>query len=356
MASKRPLVHYSGTLKELVDNDTLDVRGFLDVVAAATTARIYSTGGDSTLRVMRPAGYTGRLDFGTGASTRWSLQVDNSAESGSNAGSSLVLYRYSDAGSGSTAFSIDRATGAISLFGSVSTNGNISATSGTVSAINASFTGTISVSSTATFGGNVTGPAYFWNGATNGFQPQSGTYNTTGSYRVNTVWNATPGQGDNSYAGAYHQPGVDSFFQLNQGGGGAYFRFRNDGWGASNNGWTTHSDARLKFDIADIEEVQARVMALPVKTFRKYSETVGMAGPKLAPLRVGVIAQDAVVALPEAVHDAIDLELNEYRLSVDYGMVGALALAGVQDLYTRLDAALSRIQELERALNPSGTA
>lgn len=292
------------------------------------------------------SGQVAQLHGYKGTTARWTMALgDTNAETGSDAGSHFRIWRWNDAGTVSTeAFAIGRNDGICYLFKGLSVTAGDASISGTV---NAGALGVV---------GNATASAYFFNGGTTAINPVSGTWQSDGTYRYNILFNLTAGQGDVSYGGTWHQPAVASFLQFVQGGSGAYFRLQNDGWGRSNNGWTTHSDIRFKFDIQPLDRVRERVEALPAKLFRKTMETIGPNGPRVAPLRVGVIAQDAEVALPEAVHEDLTLEGDDTRLSVDYGMVGTLALAGVQDLYARLDAALSRIQELERALHPSGNA
>lgn len=64
------------------------------------------------IAISKAAGTDRRLIFQTAGVGRWGLEVDGAVESASNAGSSLVIRRYSDEGlSVDTPFLVDRATG-----------------------------------------------------------------------------------------------------------------------------------------------------------------------------------------------------------------------------------------------------
>jgi hypothetical protein len=82
-----------------------------------------------SLQVRTPsAGFGGTLGFSTAASTRWEVQKNSTAESGSNAGSDFGINRYSDAGSYiDTPIFIARSTGIVTLSqGANITGGNLS--------------------------------------------------------------------------------------------------------------------------------------------------------------------------------------------------------------------------------------
>ena len=67
--------------------------------------------GNSTVYIGRPAGADGRVIFRTGNSARWTFGVESTAESGSNAGSNLIINAYSDTGVFiDSPMSIERAT------------------------------------------------------------------------------------------------------------------------------------------------------------------------------------------------------------------------------------------------------
>lgn len=187
--------------------------------------------------------------------------------------------------------------------------------------------------------------SFYWQGGQNALVPQSGSYATDGTSRWNIIWNTTPGQGDTGYAGHWHQPGVISFFQVQQ--AGVYMRYNNSGRLSVATAYDVYSDRRLKHDINDLTDIRERVESMPVKTFRKNAEAVGMAGPQIAPLNIGVIAQDAEVRNPEIVRRQLDLDNPDDpdpMRTVDAAGAGFIALAGVQDLYRRIDELTARLE------------
>lgn len=126
----------------LGDAATLDVGATAGTVAAGDDARIagalQTTGGTVTgdiavnggiLRIENTPGTFRQLQYGSGtaeADTRWSIHVNNTAESGGNAGSNWRLVRYSDAGEALDApIGVDRATGAVALGGALTVTGPV---------------------------------------------------------------------------------------------------------------------------------------------------------------------------------------------------------------------------------------
>ena len=101
------------------------------------------TGG--AMFIDKPAGNHRVLHFDTSGADRWTLDVDNTAESGSNAGSNLLLSNYNDAGTFiSNVLSITRATGIATWANAVNFTGGINVGAGSPLSINTS--GTITTS------------------------------------------------------------------------------------------------------------------------------------------------------------------------------------------------------------------
>lgn len=81
---------------------------------AVITAK--SSAGDALLIADGPAATSRKVQFSTDGTARWRVGAGNQTESGSNAGSSFDISRYSDAGAYvDTPFSIDRATGKVTI-------------------------------------------------------------------------------------------------------------------------------------------------------------------------------------------------------------------------------------------------
>lgn len=90
-----------------------------DTMTGALTVQDDLSVDGGVLRINGDPGTFRQIQYGSGASeaaTRWSIHVNNTAESGGNAGSNLRIVRYSDAGEALDApLGIDRATGAVAL-------------------------------------------------------------------------------------------------------------------------------------------------------------------------------------------------------------------------------------------------
>lgn len=99
---------------------TFDTAGKVGVGTTSPGAdlTIYDHGGtnEATLGIDGTAGTNRELSFTTSGISRWIFGEDNTAESGSNAGSNLILNAYSDAGAYlSTALYINRASGKVGI-------------------------------------------------------------------------------------------------------------------------------------------------------------------------------------------------------------------------------------------------
>lgn len=101
-------------------NPTLSLPQDIHTTANPTFADLTlgsNAGTTRTLKFNAAAGNGRRLQFQTGGVDRWFFTIDNSAESGANAGSNYNIARYSDAGAllGTTAFTILRASGNVGM-------------------------------------------------------------------------------------------------------------------------------------------------------------------------------------------------------------------------------------------------
>lgn len=112
---------------------TLSVTGTLSASKAASNAVTIASTGSSVQLILNGAASFGKvLELHTGGLLRWDLRSNATPESGSNAGSDLIINRYNDAGvSLGFALSIVRATGAVSLAGATT----ITFTDGTTAAL-----------------------------------------------------------------------------------------------------------------------------------------------------------------------------------------------------------------------------
>jgi hypothetical protein len=94
----------------------IDSAGMKSTGSGSVTGQVESTAGAAQSVVNRPAGQTGSFRLRTAGSDRWSLNADNTAEAGANAGSDLALFAFDDAGASlGSVFTIVRATRVLSF-------------------------------------------------------------------------------------------------------------------------------------------------------------------------------------------------------------------------------------------------
>ncbi|MFQ2201045.1 pyocin knob domain-containing S74 family peptidase [Aeromonas hydrophila] len=94
------------------------------------------------------------------------------------------------------------------------------------------------------------------------------------------------------------------------------------------------SDIRLKSNVVKLDRVLDRCAAIDAYSYEKNGSR-----------EVGVIAQDVALGLEDAVgHTEVD---GEDRLTVNYGSISTLALAGVNELHTLVKELRSEIEELK---------
>lgn len=95
----------------------LSATGLVVTSAAATaTGGVISAANDALTVLDRPAGKVGKARWRTGGLDRWSLEANSTAESGSNAGSDMVLRSYDDAGSAiEDVMTANRAAGTVTI-------------------------------------------------------------------------------------------------------------------------------------------------------------------------------------------------------------------------------------------------
>lgn len=147
--------------------NTTAYAGNLSATNFASPSGVSVSSGGAVLLANRPAAQNGIVRYQTAGSDRWWAGVNNSAESGSNAGSNYIVQRYSDAGSViDSPLTIVRSTGVVQLSDGVSLP---QLTVATLPTCNASYKGVLAAVSDATSptynatltgGGSVSVPVY----------------------------------------------------------------------------------------------------------------------------------------------------------------------------------------------------
>ena len=114
---------------------------------------------------------------------------------------------------------------------------------------------------------------------------------------------------------------------------------------------TANSDARLKTDIETIPNAMSKVSALTGITYKRIdlSEPDAATGFQRDVRHTGVLAQDLLAVLPEAVEGAIDGQQPEdgTYLSVAYGNMAGLFIEALKEQQATIEALAQRIETLE---------
>ena len=114
---------------------------------------------------------------------------------------------------------------------------------------------------------------------------------------------------------------------------------------------TANSDARLKTDIETIPNAMSKVSALTGITYKRtdLSEVDPATGFQYDVRHTGVLAQDLLAVLPEAVEGAINGQQPEdgSYLSVAYGNMAGLFVEALKEQQATIEALTQRIETLE---------
>jgi hypothetical protein len=337
-------------------NGNETVGGTLAVAGNTTTNGVLSaapTTGDGAVVISRAAGNYGFLRLQTAGVNRWNLQVNNEAESGSNAGSSLSLYAIGDTGTSlGSVFNVLRATQVVAFtqrptFAGKTPwdNGNLvnPATLDTAQ----TFTAAKTFAATTLCNGQVTVAA-----------------NSGGSYTASTINLSSP-----------NVPG----FGFNAGGFGATLAYAGGSPGAFQfmdfqrssyypivcSTLTQASDVALKTDVAPQTKILEKLRG-------KRTVTYALKADPSRTRHIGVIAQEWQADFPELVvgtcadidedgdfiahqYDSDGNEIygpngkpeSREALGFNYANASAVALQAVIELQEKLESALARIAELE---------
>jgi hypothetical protein len=232
-----------------------------------------------------PAGVAKVLNFWTGNSPRWNIQADSSAESGGNVGSTLVFSRFSDAGTFiDNPLSISRFDGSLNL------------------------------------------PAVL-----NRYMIQSyGTY-YNGTFD-GTSWLKCPSPRGTMTLSTVDLPAAWHGWRMSV--DAQVFDFQSTGQGYAQVSWLTYSDRRLKESLEPIKDALAKVADLTGYTFERNDAKELDGTPRK---QAGLIAQDVLPVLPQAVSEAHDGDMNPV-MALDYNAIVALLVNAVKELTVRVAA------------------
>jgi hypothetical protein len=114
---------------------------------------------------------------------------------------------------------------------------------------------------------------------------------------------------------------------------------------------TANSDARLKTDIETIPNAMSKVSALTGITYKRtdLSEPDSATGNQYDVRHTGILAQDLLTVLPEAVEGAVNGQQPEdgSYLSVAYGNMAGLFIEALKEQQATIEALTQRIETLE---------
>lgn len=333
--------------------DTMTGNLVVAVTGAAATISADSSNSDAGILLDKGAsGKSAFLQSYTNGVVRWQQDWGNSAaESGGNAGSDFAIHRFNDAGTFlSTALSIARNTGNVSISSSLSVTGSVTGSAGLISGAGVTAAGTIQTTGsffTSTASNyHTTGGAFvttdnvtFTTTVNSGGLTNTGA-SLSGSTYFRNILDTNP-QGANNILSSQHQPGVIALWQMQV--IGVPFSFKSSGRGEANVAWDVVSDRRTKTNIQPVTDIFERLRSMPVYTFERIDEPVSLAGPSRPTRHVGVLAQEVQVRNPELVTIAGTEELTD-RLVVNYDPIGPLAAAGVVKLLERIEALEAKLE------------
>jgi len=246
---------------------------------------ITPTAGEASLTFQAAAAQNKILYFQTSTSKRWAVASNATAESGANAGSDFSITRYTDAGAlVDSPLSIFRSDGSMLVLGNL--NRYIFKTSGVYN-----------------------------NGTYDGVQWLN-TNSTRGTMNLLTV----------DLPASWHgwRMGVDA----------QVFDFQSSGSGYAQVSWLTYSDRRLKESLEPIKDALAKVADLTGYTFER-NDAKELDGT--ARKQAGLIAQDVLPVLPQAVSEAHDADMKPV-MALDYNGIVALLVNAVKELTLRVSA------------------
>lgn len=313
MADKHPLVLASGDVRELGPDNLLVSH------AGLATVRVDSSNDDAALFLDKGAsGKVAAVNAYNGGVIRWQIALgNNTAESGSAVGSDFTIARFNNSGTFlATTFTIDRATGNANFGSSLAVSGVI--TSG--------LSGTFAGTTIAGDGNGLTTSTYAFNGTT----------------YFSNVLHTAPASFTNILS-SRHTPSVSAAWVAVV--GASEFTFRNDGTGLATT-WTSTSDERLKENFAPLTDVLEKMKRTAIWSFTWKDGHIGMAGPQIPKLQIGVKASEFQKEWPEVIDSAPDAVLGR-KLSANYGSIGAISYAGVIALIERIEALEARLAQLE---------
>jgi len=265
----------------------------IGLVGLATNAYLY---------VLAAAGQAKGVQFWTGAATRWVIQSNATAESGSNAGSDLVIQRYTDAGTFIDApLTISRAGGGVTVTGNLFVGVNLNASG-----------------ANHTLGSNTGGLLLGLNGA-------------AASTRQMQVMSAGILRWQWVYANNAAESGSNA-------GSDCTLWAYNDAGASLGNVWSITrstqvvtftkaivngpSDERLKENIRPLTGALAMVKQLKGMRFNFKGQSEA---------QIGLIAQDVDRIVPEVIQD-YRVEDGQHMLAIDYPKLVALLIEAIKEL------------------------
>jgi hypothetical protein len=338
---------------------------------ADDTLTLSCASGSTTLGINEPAGNatgSSTILFRTAGNRRWQINAGvANTETGGNAGSDFVLYRYSDAGVAiDSPLAITRSSGLASFSSNVNMAGSLTLTAPSPSILLNSSTAT-APNPTMIFGtngvarwdlqtfGNETG-----GNAGSDFIMQS--RNDAGAYLLNplTIRRSDGAIALGQIASGFIPGGNQLSMICGQGPNGTAIGIQSQITTAAyplvfyNNSGTsigsiqlsttgtifnTVSDARLKQDITPFSGARAIIGALAVKSFRWR--------PDDKPA-IGVIAQEARDVYPDAISDGRGEPGDEtfMPMGVDYSKYVPLLIEALQEAHRRIDELERKVQTL----------
>ena len=273
--------------------------------------------------------------YNTAGYSRWQIGVDNTAETGSNAGSNFFMSSVTDAGTYlASPFRITRSTGMVYMSNGVVITGGITSS------------GDITVYRTAA---TTTGAIYLGNSGTRCLYYDGSSYSLTGA--------GLSVQG-NLFAYNPSSLGTGAIFLGNTGSkylyyDGSNFTLAGGGLYVTGDVIAYSSDQRLKSNVSSITDAISKVKALNGVMFDWNDNAADLGFNPSFKRDVGVLAQEVERVLPEAVRLAPfdrnedgSSKSGENYLTVQYEKLTALLIEAVKELNDKVEALGDEIKRL----------
>lgn len=125
--------------------------------------------------------------------------------------------------------------------------------------------------------------------------------------------------------------------------------FNADGTANGSGAWTTGSDERHKFDLAEVSGALEKIAALRCVTYSKWDSEVRHVG--LIAQDVGAICPEAISISTEPVRFSGNREIDDFQFLDISGFTAAYAFQAIKELHEMVNKQAAEIEEIKGLIN-----